>query len=282
MKDMVKLSYSARSDVGRSRPHNEDGVAAYHFTSLTNSRHITFGVFAVSDGMGGHNAGEIASMTAIKSLMSSINRDYFQAMLAKNLYELPDHVFNYHFRKGRRRKETRLDPAQILKRAIQKANTDIIELSRKNPAFFGMGATLTAAILENRMLTLVSVGDSRCYLVQNNTLKQLTRDHTIVSQMLELGTITAEEAEHHPGKNFLYRSLGADEVMDIDLHQEELSPPSWLLICSDGLNNMVSDRAILELLSRSREPHAVTDKLIRLANRAGGKDNISAVLVKVT
>jgi len=281
MKKNLHFSYATRTDVGKERRHNEDGVGAYTFTSVTNSQMISSGFFVVSDGMGGHNAGEIASMTAIRSLMSVINRDYFQKLFLSKHYQLPDHVYNYHFKKTKRRSLLPV-PSHILPRAIQKANADIIELSRKNPAFFGMGATLTAAILVDSHLTIANVGDSRCYVMQKNKLELVTRDHTIVNQMLELGTITQEEAVCHPGRNFLYRSLGSDEVMELDVFEKELEPPAWVLLCSDGLSTMVSDEEIFELIRRSRNTDRVAERLIKAANRAGGRDNISVILVKCT
>jgi protein phosphatase len=277
----ITLSYAAQTHVGRERPHNEDGVAAYSFTTVTNSRPISCGLFAVSDGMGGHNAGEIASMTAIKSMVSAVNRDYFQKLIQSRFFRLPDHVYNYHFKKLKTPAPPP-SPRRILPRAIQRANKDIIDLSRKNPAFFGMGATITAAIIVDRLLTVASVGDSRCYLIQEDRLEQITRDHTIVNQMLELGTISQDEAKYHPGRNFLYRSLGSDEVMELDVYEQELTLPAWVLLCSDGLNNMVTDDQILKAVWGSRSPERVATRLVRKANRAGGKDNISVVLVKVS
>ncbi|MBN2432988.1 MAG: Stp1/IreP family PP2C-type Ser/Thr phosphatase [Acidobacteria bacterium] len=277
----ITLSYAAQTHVGRERPHNEDGVAAYSFSSVTNSQAITCGLFVVSDGMGGHNAGEIASMTAIKSMVSAINRDYFQKLVQSRFFRLPDNVYNYHFKKMKPPVPP-LPPRRVLPQAIQRANRDIIELSRKNPAFFGMGATITAAIIVDRTLTVASVGDSRCYVIGREQLKQVTRDHTIVNQMLELGTITPEEAKYHPGRNFLYRSLGSDEVMELDVYEEELTPPVWVLLCSDGLNNMVSDEQIQTVIDGARSPERAATRLVRIANRAGGKDNISVVLVKVS
>jgi len=277
----ISLSYAVQTHVGRERPHNEDGVAACSFTTMTSSQAIACGLFVVSDGMGGHNAGEIASMTAIKSMVSAVNRDYFQKLVRSRFFRLPDHVYNYHFKKLKA-PTAPLPPRRILPRAIQRANRDIIELSRKNPAFFGMGATITAAIIVDRTLTVASVGDSRCYIIGPDRLRQVTRDHTIVNQMLELGTITPEEAKYHPGRNFLYRSLGSDEVMELDVYEEELTPPAWVLLCSDGLNNMVADEDIRKILARARSPESVATRLVRKANRAGGKDNISVVLVKVS
>ncbi len=277
----LNITYSARTDVGRERRHNEDGVAAFDFATATDGRAGACALFAVSDGMGGHNAGEIASMAALKSLVATVQGLFIPKLAEAAWYQFPDHVYNYHFRKTRRRVPVP-DPRRALAQSVRRANQDVIELSRKNPAFFGMGATLTVALLVDCRLTVASVGDSRCYVQQGGRLDQVTRDHTIVNQMVELGRITEEEAASHPGKNFLYKCLGSDEKADIDVFQVDLAPPAWILLSSDGLTNMVSDREIQEVLRACRQPHQGARQLIRMANRAGGKDNISVILVRVT
>lgn len=280
MAKAIRYVYSARTDVGRERSHNEDGIVAFHFDSIADSKVETYGFFAVSDGMGGHNAGEIASMTAIKSMVGVVNRRFFEKITRSHSFQLPDHVFNYHFKKDK--SKTRFPLADtVLRVAVKKANEDIIHLSRKNPAFFGMGATVTAALLHGASLTFVNVGDSRCYLVRKGAIAQLTQDHTVVNQLMEMGKITQEEARTHPAKNFLYRSLGSEEEVVPDVRSASLEAPSTLLLCSDGLSNMVPDHAILEVASHCHDPHAATRKLIDMANKAGGRDNISVVLVKV-
>lgn len=277
----LNISYSARTDVGRERRHNEDGVAAFDFTTATDGRAGACALFAVSDGMGGHNAGEIASMAALKSLVAAVQGGFVPRLAEAAWYQFPDHVYNYHFKKARRRTPVP-NPRQALVQSVRRANQDVIELSRKNPAFFGMGATLTAALLVDSRLTVASVGDSRCYVLQGGRMDQVTRDHTIVNQMLELGRITEAEAASHPGRNFLYKCLGSDERAEIDVFEMELLPPAWILLTSDGLTNMVPDRKIQDVLRACRQPHQGARQLIRMANRAGGKDNISVILVKVS
>lgn len=281
MKQPTRIAYASQTHVGRERSQNEDATVTLHFTGRANGYAVECGLFAVSDGMGGHNAGEIASMTALKGLVSHVNQDLFQKLVNQEFYNLPEEAYNYHFPRTRPpRKPPKV--GEVMLRAARKANSEIIALARKNPAFFGMGATLTAAALVGRRLTVINVGDSRCYTYQEGRLCQLTRDHTIVGQMLELGKITAEEAQRHPGKNFLYRSLGADEDLEADILEVELASPCWVLLCSDGLSNMVPDSSLLTLIRGSRDPETAARKLIRMANLAGGKDNISVVLVKVT
>jgi protein phosphatase len=277
----LNINYSARTDVGRERRHNEDGVAAFDFTTATDGRAGTCALFAVSDGMGGHNAGEIASMAALKSLVAAVQGGFVPKFAEAAWYQFPDHVYNYHFKRARRRAPVP-NPRQALVQSVRRANQDVIELSRKNPAFFGMGATLTAALLVDCRLTVASVGDSRCYVLQGGRMGQVTRDHTIVNQMLELGRITEEEAASHPGRNFLYKCLGSDERAEVDVFEMDLAPPAWILLTSDGLTNMVPDREIQEVLRACRQPCQGARQLIRMANRAGGKDNISVVLVKVS
>ena len=256
-------------------------MAAFDFSTATDDRAGACALFAVSDGMGGHNAGEIASMAALKSLVAAVQGGFVPKLAEAAWYQFPDHVYNYHFKKARRRAPAP-DPRQALVQSVRRANQDVIELSRQNPAFFGMGATLTAALLVDCRLTVASVGDSRCYVLQGGQMGQVTRDHTIVNQMVELGRITEEEAASHPGRNFLYKCLGSDERAEIDVFEVDLAPPAWILLSSDGLTNMVADREIQEVLLACRQPHQGARQLIRMANRAGGKDNISVILVRVT
>jgi protein phosphatase len=269
------------TDTGRERRNNEDGVVACDFATGTGHRQAVSAFFAVSDGMGGHNAGEIAAMTAIRSVADTLTRRYFLPALRLDVYQLPDRVYNYHFRRAARR-PARPSARRVLAAALGRANDAIIDLSRKNPAFFGMGATLTAAVLADRRLTVASVGDSRCYVHAGGRLQQVTKDHTIVNQMVELGRISAEDAAHHPGRNFLYKSLGSTEALEFDLFELELAPPAWLMICSDGLTGMVPDADIARVLDGCRLPQHGAAALVRLANRAGGKDNISVVLARLT
>jgi len=273
------ITFSARTDRGKERPSNEDGIVAWDFSSVTNSVPFYCGLFAISDGMGGHNAGEIASMTAIKSISATIFKEFLQKLIKIKYYKLPNSAFNYHFRKKKTQSPPNAD--RILRKAIQKANSDIVDLSRKNPAFFGMGATITAAIIADGVLTVANVGDSRCYYIEKENIAQITNDHTIVNQMIALGRISKKEAMHHPGKNFLYKSLGADEEIEIDIFEKQVSPPAWIVLCSDGLSNMVTDNEILNTVLHTKTPHRATKKLIGLANKAGGTDNISAIVVKV-
>jgi len=274
------ITFAAKTDIGRERRHNEDGIAAFEFSTSTDSRQASCALFVVSDGMGGHNAGEIASMTAVESMVSSVLRLFMPKIFQTHFYALPEHVYNYHFKKQAKSLSTP-NAAKILLRALQRANVDIIDLSRKNPAFFGMGATMTVALLVDRHLTVGNVGDSRCYVFQDDALKQITRDHTIVTQMVELGKLTAEEALKHPGRNFLYKSLGSDDNTQFDVFETELVPPAWVLLSSDGLTNMVPDAEITRTIQRGGQPRQIADRLVRMANRAGGKDNISVIVAKL-
>ena len=276
-----QLLYAALTDTGRERQNNEDGVVACDLATATGHRQAVSAFFAVSDGMGGHNAGEIAAMTAIQSVAASLTRGYFLPVLRTDIYQLPERVYNYHFRRAKRR-PARPAARRVLTAAMERANAAIIDLSRKNPAFFGMGATLTAAVLDDHRLTVASVGASRCYVYADKRLQQVTKDHTIVNQMVELGRISPEDAAHHPGRNFLYKSLGSSERLEFDLFDLELAPPAWILICSDGLTSMVPDAVIARVVADCRQPHNGAAELIRRANRAGGKDNISVVLAKLT
>ena len=280
MKRALRVTHCALTDVGRSRAQNEDGVVALTFQAATCAEPTSVSLFAVSDGMGGHNAGEIASTVALRGLVNSLHKSFFLPLIQSGPFQLPNRAYNYHFQPDSSKGRPISLPA-ALKRAVTRANAEVINLSRKNPAFFGMGATLTAALLRDNHLCIGSIGDSRAYLYHAAEFRQLTRDHTIVNQMLDLGTISNAEARRHPARHFLYRSLGSDEQLEMDLFELDLLPPCTLLLCSDGLNGMVEDAALAAILQRTRTPHVAARQFVRLANRAGGRDNISVIVLQL-
>ncbi len=274
------IEYFISTDIGKEREKNEDSIAALVLNAEIDGKSRYIGFFAVSDGMGGHNAGEIASLTAIKEIVSYVNRNYYNKLFDRKFFKLPDRVYNYHFSK-KPEKKMLTNPSNILERAIKRANERIIDLSRQNPAFFGMGATAICAIVEDNLVTVANVGDSRFYLINGDGIKLISIDHTIVNQMIKLGSITVDEAKNHPGKNFLYKSLGAEEFVSPDIFQLEVKKGDILLLCSDGLTNMVNENMISNIVRRSRSLRMAVKKLISEANKNGGKDNISVILVKI-
>ncbi len=207
-------------------------------------------LFAVADGMGGHNAGDYASSHAVRILVDEIRED------------------------------TDYNPVKVIRHAIETANTEIIEQAQKDEKLRGMGTTMVVATIVGQYAYVANVGDSRLYVVDKQ-LRQITRDHSLVQEMVRMGEITAEEARNHPDKNIITRALGAEKTVDVDFFDMRLEPGSTILMCSDGLSNMVEDKKMEEIILNSDED--ITWKgntLIQEANNNGGKDNIAIILIE--
>lgn len=212
-------------------------------------------VFVVADGMGGHRAGEVASQTAVEAVM-------------RKLTELREAGYT--------------DSAQALRDAMQEANQIVLNLTKSNHAYKGMGTTMTAAITAADCIHVVHIGDSRAYLFQNNSLRQLTKDHSLVQDLFESGQISAKEAREHPQRNIITRALGTSEFMETDIHFVPWQKGNILLLCSDGLTSAVEDVEMALLLKRKRKLSSVANALLSLALQKGGRDNITVLLVRNT
>jgi serine/threonine protein phosphatase PrpC len=228
---------AARSDTGRQRTANED---AYFARSP---------VYAVADGMGGAQAGEVAAKIAAEA-------------------------FEQDFPDGR-------DPEQELARVASEANRRIYELAREDSSRSGMGTTLTGALLSDDEVSIVHVGDSRAYLFRDGELRQLTRDHSLVEELRRRGQLTLEEAEDHPQRSIITRALGPEARVELDVHTHQARSGDVFLICSDGLTSMVREDRVHEILAGSDSLEAAVDRLVDEANRMGGRDNITVVLFRV-
>ncbi len=239
---MTRLRWGMATDVGRLRAVNEDSI-------LTAEP-----VFAVADGMGGHAAGEVASQVALASM---------QEQLAPGV----DHTI------------------EDLVEAVQAANRAIYQRALDDPNLRGMGTTLTGVAVVQRdgadRLAVVNVGDSRTYVVQDGILHQITRDHTYVEDLVAAGEITAEEARFHPRRHIITRALGIDPEVQVDAWEAVPGPGDRYLVCSDGLFNEIDDGQIAAVLTGTEDPQEAADKLVELANAAGGRDNVSVVVVDV-
>ncbi|HET7122416.1 MAG TPA: Stp1/IreP family PP2C-type Ser/Thr phosphatase [Solirubrobacterales bacterium] len=229
---------AVRTDTGRQRNANEDSF----FTSAP--------LFVVADGMGGAQAGEVASKTAAESF-------------AAGLPQAP--------------------PLRALEQTIEGANRTIHELARKDPGLAGMGTTTTAAIvdLEAEEVAIGHVGDSRAYRLRKGRLEQLTRDHSLVEEMRRKGQLTDAQAEDHPQRSIITRALGPEPEVQVDLQTVPAQPGDVFLICSDGLTTMLDDERIGRILARATSLQAALRALIDEANRAGGRDNITVVAFRV-
>lgn len=234
--EVVSSYYGSRTEVGHVREHNED--------SLT----VLPPLFAVADGMGGHEAGEIASEITINTLND----------LAPESAD-----------------------AEALARAVVAANLNVIKAPSQGIGREGMGTTLTAAILEKERLIIAQVGDSRAYLLHNGSLQQITRDHSLMADMIEAGQLTEAEARVHPNRSVITRAIGSDPHMQPDLYELNVETGDRLLLCSDGVCGMIEDSEIASIMRQAPSAQACADQLVEAALHAGGFDNATAVVVDV-
>ena len=226
--------YAARTDVGCVREHNEDSFIAA--TPL----------FVGADGMGGHEAGEVASEIAIRTMLEKAPNS-------------PD--------------------GDALANAVKTANVAIISAAANGVGRPGMGTTMTAAQIFDDQLVIAQVGDSRAYLLHEGTLQRVTRDHSLVADLVEQGRITEEEARVHPQRSVITRALGSDVTVEPDIYILRVSRGDRLLLCSDGLSSMIEDSTIANVLRSNDDPESCCDALIREALAAGGLDNVTCIVV---
>jgi protein phosphatase len=170
----------------------------------------------------------------------------------------------------------------MLRQAVVNANREVLNYARANPDERGLGATLTVAMIVGEVLTIAHVGDSRCYLLSGDRLEQLTEDHSLVQKMVNTGSLSRTEARIHPYRNVIYRSIGADEQIEIDVIRRKLKSGDMIMLCSDGLNGMLSDDEIRDILMVNPDPNAAAKELVVAANAAGGEDNTSVIVVRIT
>ena len=245
--------------VGRQREQNEDSIFVLSTMLMTNNTQTPFGFFIIADGMGGHQHGEIASGLAVRALSTHVLRKLYLPLFNANP-EPPDQSLQ-----------------EILEDGIYEAHRTIIK------SFPGSGTTLTAALIMGEQMTLTHVGDSRAYLFPANSPGQvLTRDHSLVKRLEELGQITAEEAVQHPQRNVLYRALGQGEPFEPDVSTFPLPHHGHLLLCSDGLWGVIPEKEIMAIICSTPDLHPACQALLDAANAAGGPDNISAILLRLT
>lgn len=230
------ISFGSRTDIGYVRDHNEDSLI------------IIPPLFAVADGMGGHEAGEIASEITVNTL----------AELA------PSHL-----------------DAEGLTAAVEAANYNVMKAPRQGIGRDGMGTTLTAAMLESERLLIAQVGDSRAYLLHKGHLQQITRDHSLMADLIEAGQITPEEARVHPNRSVITRAIGSDIHMRPDIYELNVDAGDRILLCSDGLSSMISNNAIESIMRRQSDAQHCADELVTAALENGGADNVTVVVADV-
>lgn len=237
-------SYSI-TDVGQKRTVNQDFV----FTSETPVGNLP-NLFVVADGMGGHKAGDFASSYAVEILLSTIRED------------------------------ENSNPVKIIRAAIENANTQLLREASDNEAMSGMGTTMVLVTIVGHYAYVANVGDSRLYLIDENKISQITKDHSLVEEMVRMGEISRDDARNHPDKNIITRALGAGRDVDVDFFDIRLTPGDILLLCSDGLSNMVTDEDIRQVILTSETLEEAGRRLVSMANDNGGRDNIAVVLVE--
>ncbi len=240
---MIK-SY-AITDIGRKRQLNQDFI----YLSETPIGNLP-NVFIVADGMGGHNAGDYASRYAVETVVEEIG-----ASFEKN-------------------------PVKIMGRAIDKANAMIRQKAREDVSLNGMGTTMVIATCMGRYLEVANVGDSRLYVVHENRIEQVTQDHSLVEEMVRMGGIDRASARNHPDKNIITRAIGARDYIEADFFNLELQTGDMILLCSDGLTNMIEDDIIYRILTNGRSLKNRVEELVETANQNGGKDNISVIVIE--
>lgn len=234
----------AITDVGESREINQD----YVFTSEMPVGNLP-NLFIVADGMGGHNAGEYASQHTVETVVATV--------------EASAHT----------------QPALILEEGIKAANKELLKIAEEQLSMRGMGTTIVAVTIVGHRIYVANVGDSRLYLV-NRGIRQVTVDHSYVEEMVRRGELDKETAREHPDKNVITRAVGAVDEIEIDFFEEDIQTEDEILLCSDGLTNMVEDEAIRRIIKGQRDTAEKAEKLVETANRNGGKDNITVIVIE--
>ncbi len=244
----MEFEFFSATDTGRSRSNNEDSVA--HEPSS--------GVVVLADGMGGYNAGEVASGMATAHILTEMNRWLAQASASASDGEI----------------------RRAMTLCVDAANRSIHDAANSDPRQAGMGTTLVMGVFHSTRLLLGHVGDSRAYRLRESSLRQITRDHSLLQEQIDAGLITAEQAASAANKNLVTRAVGVEPEVQLEVHGHDVQAGDIYLFCSDGLTDMVDDPGIEQLLVGGKSLEAAATALVGAANEAGGKDNISVILVR--
>lgn len=256
--EMKQLISSVGQSVGKQRDHNEDSVLALTSTISGSTESIPFGLYIVADGMGGHQFGEVASNAAIRIMGGNITKK-FQSYL----YNLPTQPLQDSLQ-------------EVMESSIMEAHQYV---QREAP---GSGTTVTAALVLGQQVTLAHVGDSRAYAVYpDGRMEVITRDHSLVKRLEELGHLSKDEAENFPHRNVLIRALGQGESLEADIFTIPFPQPGYLMICSDGLWGVLNESDIFKIIIDAPNLHRACQNLVEAANAAGGPDNITVILAQM-
>jgi PPM family protein phosphatase len=253
-----QLEVGCAQSVGRQRDHNEDALFTLTTSLASDNSHTLFGLFIVADGMGGHQHGEVASGLAVRVMASHIIRELYNPLFS-NPKESPEQSFQ-----------------EILQAGVQEAHQIILK------EVTGGGTTLTTALIVGNQLMISHVGDSRAYAIYpDKRVHLITRDHSLVKRLEELGQITSDEASTHPQRNVLYRALGQGEPFEPDITTFPLPHKGHLMLCSDGLWGYISEDELIEIIRSTPSPQEACHKMTEAANKAGGPDNITVILIRI-
>ena len=237
------FDWHGMTDTGRVRPHNEDSFSCRAFDAWS--------LFVVADGMGGHDAGEVASKIAVDTVCKKIEE----------------------------RIKRSNDLTSLVQSVVQEANSAVKQEGESKGS--NMGTTLSLALVSGETAYIANVGDSRVYWIENGSITQITEDHSLVAKLMAVGKLTKEEARGHPKSNLLYRTIGTDPTIKVDTFQVTLSKGGGLLLCTDGLWGEVDDESIYRVFGAEKDARSTGVTLVKMANENGGKDNITAVAVRV-
>ncbi|HEU4458878.1 MAG TPA: Stp1/IreP family PP2C-type Ser/Thr phosphatase [Methylibium sp.] len=242
----LHFEFASATDTGRARSNNEDSVIVDANAALA----------VLADGMGGYNAGEVASGMVTSFIKAELGRWLAEASA----------------------QATDSDVRRAMDICVDNANRAIFNAANSNPQYAGMGTTLVVAVLRDTRLLLGHIGDSRCYRWRAGELVQITRDHSLLQEQIDAGLITPEQAAVSNHKNLVTRAVGVEDTVLLETHLHEVQPGDWLLMCSDGLSDMVDDPRIASVLASSESLQDAAQALVQTANEAGGRDNISVIL----
>lgn len=252
----IQYQVGSAQSVGLQRDHNEDTIFALSSIIADTTHDLPYGIFIVADGMGGHEHGEVASITAVRAMAAHLIRHTFSQFLSPLTDEFNESL------------------QEIMEAGLAEAQSSVV---RKAP---GGGTTLTAALAIGDRLTVAHVGDSRGYFVYpDGRVQVVTQDHSFVQRLKELGQITDDEARVHPQRNVLYRAIGQNDPLHADIKTHLLPRPGYLMLCSDGLWGVLEDSDIYRIIRDSCNPGEACQNLVNAANQNGGPDNISVILV---
>jgi protein phosphatase len=243
----LRYEFASASDTGRARSNNEDSVVVDEAAALA----------VLADGMGGYNAGEVASGMVTSFIKAELGRWLSEASA----------------------QATDSDVRRAMDICVDNANRAIFNAANSNPQYAGMGTTLVVAVLRDTRLLLGHIGDSRCYRWRDSELSQITRDHSLLQEQIDAGLITPEQAAVSNHKNLVTRAVGVEDTVLLETHLHTVAPGDWLVLCSDGLSDMIDDRQLAAVLRQNESLPDAAHALVRAANEAGGRDNISVILI---